>query len=265
LDCSWDEDVSLGVRIKKCGPDQFLRDDPWNLVECRGLVSNNPPLQRYLLTDLSEVTTYSDQKTIDASVFTSQVRTQVLQLEESGSIETYEVWSRARWDDEDRVFFVAANSAHDSSFITLGVRVNVTKWGVKLPRQVTFKVLCFVLGWASPLEPGPQVTLVDPQEYPMMNDVLARIKLWDHDTHQLWSQLRFRGIPKSREAVFAVPETDMYARVYYTLELMSNSEVCASKFWKLHISSDVCSGADLRPVVNEEWAFDSIKARPRRR
>lgn len=259
LDCSWDEDLSLGVRIKKCGPDQFLREDPWNLVECRGFVSSNPPLQRYLLTDLSEMTMDSNQQMIDSDFFMSQVRTHVLQLDSSGSIETYEVWSRARWDDEDRVFLVSGNASHDSSFITLGVRVNVNKWGIKLPKEVTFKVICFVVGWASPAAPGPQITIVDYKKHPMMDDVLARIKLWDHDTHQLWSQLRFRGISKSPEVVFPIPETDLFARVYYTLVLGDDPDVCARKYWKLHIASEICTKKDLRPVANGEWTMPPAK------
>ncbi|OAQ60556.1 HET protein [Pochonia chlamydosporia 170] len=259
LDCSWDPDLPLGVLIKKCGPDQFLREDPWNLVECRGLVSPNPPLQRYLLTDLSEMTMDPNKQLLDSSRFLSHVRPHVLQLEGSGSIDTYEVWSRARWDDEDFVFFVAANPSHDSSFMTLGVRLQVNKWGVSLPEHVTFKVICFVVGWASPSQPGPQITLLDYKKHPMMDEVLARIKLWDPDTHQLWTQLRLRGIPRSPEAVFAIPETDLFARVYYTLELVTDPEICARQFWKLHIASEVCSKKDLKPVSDQHWTFDRVK------
>jgi hypothetical protein len=256
LDCSWDQDQSLGVRIKKCGPDQFLREDPWNLVECKGFLTSNPPLQRYLLTDLSEITMNSHRQMIDSSLFSSHARTHVLQLQGSGSIEIYEVWSRARWDDEDQVFFVSANPSHDSSFITLGVRLNVNNWGLDLRSEVTFKVICFVVGWASPT--GPQVTLVDYQKHPMLDDVLGRIKLWDHDTYQLWGQLRSRGIRKAPEAVFAIPETELYARVSYTMELISDAEVCAKEFWKICISSEICGKEDLRPFVSEDWKLEGI-------
>ena len=52
LGCSLGPQRLLAVSMKKCGPNHFIRDDPWNLAEYTGYVRPYNPIENYLLTEL---------------------------------------------------------------------------------------------------------------------------------------------------------------------------------------------------------------------
>lgn len=259
VDCSWDTGVVLGVRMKKCGPDQFVREDPWQLVEVDplGFLTHTSFQVRFLVADICELAVGSVDamaRLIDASSL-SLARTSVLQLETSGPIETLEVWPQAVYDSQEQMFL--ANGAHlnDSCFITLSIWANVTQLGERLPQEAVFKVICFVVGWSHVDGQTPQISLVDYGENATIPDLLLKMKLGGLDSHQVLRQLRFTGIRKVPEAVFSIPKTELHARVFYTLTLHEDREVCVRPFWRLHISSEICDSRSIRFKRGNEWVL----------
>ncbi|KAM3508174.1 hypothetical protein MY11210_006836 [Beauveria gryllotalpidicola] len=257
LDCSWDAGVVLGVRMKKCGPDQFLREDPWELVQVDplGFLTSTNIYTRFLLTDISEIvmgSVGSTPRLVDASSL-SQTRTSVLQLETSGPTEPLEVWPQARYDTQEQMFLANGTHSNDACFITLGIWASVTQLGERLPKEAVFKVICFVVGWSHVDGQTPQISLVDYSENAMIPELLSRIKLGELDSPQVLRQLRFTGIRKVPEAVFSIPKTKLYARVFYKLSLHEDKETCANPFWRLHISSEICGAKSLNIIRVDEW------------
>ncbi len=258
VDCSGADGSLLGVRIKKCGHDQFIRENPWDLVEVdsTGFLTSNPISQRFLVTDISEMALESSSRLIDSKAL-SKIRTSILQLEMSGPIESLGVWPSARFDRQEQVFMATDSHLNDSCFITLGVWANMTQFGRRLPKEHVFRAVCFVVGWSYLEERLPQVTLVDYGENPMIPDVLAKIKSGDLDSRQLLRRLKFTGIRKVPEIVFAIPDTSLFARVYWALSRQEDEEICAKPFWRLQISSEICDEKSLRLIRVGEWAFNA--------
>ncbi|KAM3499166.1 hypothetical protein MY10362_007547 [Beauveria mimosiformis] len=258
LDCSWDARVVLGVRMKKCGPDQFLRENPWELVEVDhlGFLTSMRIYTRFLLTDISEIamgSVGSMARLVDASSL-SQTRTSVLQLEISGLTELLELWPQAWYDAHERMFLANGTHSNDACFVTLGVWASMTQLGERLPKEAVFKVVCFVVGWSHVDGQTPQISLVDYGENAMIPDLVSNLKLGELDSKQVLRQLKFTGIHKVPEAVFSIPKTTLYARVFYRLSLHEDKETCANPFWKLHISSEVCGAKGLNTIGVDEWA-----------
>ncbi|KAK2597365.1 hypothetical protein QQS21_006063 [Conoideocrella luteorostrata] len=250
LDCSWDRGLSLGVRLRKCGPDQFVREDPWNLVEYAGVIPSNPPLQRYLLTDVADMTMDAGCQLVGSDVFLSRTRPYVFKMETASVVEIYEVWPRSRWDDEDGVFFVSDNSSQDACALILGVRLTSEKDS----KDLMLKMVCFVTGWSSTSE--PQCTVVDYSKHAMLDDVLSRIKLWDNDSYQVSDRLIASGIPKQSEVAIEVPGTKMVGKVVLNMSTRKDLEVCPKTFWRCFISFEICRSSNIMPVTPGVWTLN---------
>lgn len=97
-----------------CGPDQFIREDPWTLVEYTENLFPNAPREIYLLTELPEINLRPDSQILDMSSFIAQTRSHVLQIMLPTGMSIYDAWPWGRFDDEDQLFFVSGEPAWDS-------------------------------------------------------------------------------------------------------------------------------------------------------
>lgn len=241
LGCSSTSQKSLGVQLRKCGPDHFIRDDPSTLIEYANNLFPNAPRTRYLLTELPSVRLPPDS---DMDLLIARMRPHVLQIKLPTEMDIYDAWPWGRYDDEDQLFFVSGDPKWDSA--TLRLRVFFTAELDGQDTTVEFECMCYVVGWSF-LEPNSvQCTLVDYQSFKTgLNEVHSQITLWEHDRHQVLDNLIHHKIPKCSKATFKIPGTDVSAVVSFKLKSMSDPMICQNKYWKMKFSCDLYKNDDL--------------------
>ncbi|KAH0557020.1 hypothetical protein GP486_005192 [Trichoglossum hirsutum] len=257
--CSWACGRSLGVRLRKCGPDQFIREDPWTLEEYTGYFFPNAPRESYLLTKLPEIETYPDPQTWGMSLFIAKTRSHVLQVSLPLEMQVYDAWPWGRFDDEDQLFFVSGNPRWDSGALRLCA--NFTSVG-RRKTKVEFECMFYAVGW-SELEPGRlQCTLVDYRSFPIeLREVQSQITTWDHDTTQVLEQLAYHRIPRSCIASFKIAGTKASAVVSLTPTLVSDLSICQNKFWRVEFSCKIYDTEKLSQIDHKGWIVGGIKMR----
>jgi hypothetical protein len=258
LDCSWDPKVSIGVRLRKCGPDQFIREDPWTFVEYTEPLWPNAPRVRYLLTELPEVYLGPDSQLSDTSLFIAQTRSHALQIQRPIEMETYDAWPWGRCDDEDQVFFVTGDSAWDSAWDSAALRLSTT-FTLQIGRRntkVEFESMFYALGWSSLDVSQLQCTLVDYRSFASaLNEVQSQISDWDHNRHQVLEQLVYHKIPKASAALFEIPGTKATVVVSFTPALVSDPSICRNRFWRMEFSCEVYEAEDLPQIRYGTWVL----------
>ncbi|XWW92113.1 hypothetical protein V2A60_000035 [Cordyceps javanica] len=191
--------IALGVRVRKCGSNRYVRADPYALVAVDSRDDLAFPVSKaefYLLTDLPPLPSPSPARTMMTGSGSHQyrqyhhyqqqqqqqqqqqrlmtraqvlaLRGPVMQFLASGLHRMVGHWPEARCDPGDNVFFTAGSPWQDSAFLHLQVWAAVGGDGrgspprredSVVPRGPTFGVACLAVGWGSPKRP-PQVSIV---------------------------------------------------------------------------------------------------------
>ncbi|KAH7354882.1 hypothetical protein BKA65DRAFT_581488 [Rhexocercosporidium sp. MPI-PUGE-AT-0058] len=251
LDCSWHPGKLLGVNLRICGPDQFIREDPWNLVKYTERLFPNAPRERYLLTELPEMNLRPDSQIWDMSLFIAKTRSHVLQVSLPLEMEIYDAWPWSRFDDEDQLFFVCGDPRWDSGALRLCA--NFTSVG-RRETKIEFECMFYAVGWSA-LDLGRlQCTLVDYRSFTTeLNEVQSQIAAWDHDRPQVLEQLVYHKIPRSATAAFRIPGTKTSTLVSFTPTLVSDPSICQNKFWRVEFSCEVYEDENLPQTHRENW------------
>jgi hypothetical protein len=132
--CFSETQTRLGIRLRKCGASQFLREDPVTLVFLNDTFWENVPRRIYLLTQLPE----------DRSML--QTRPFVLQIRLPPEMEVGDIWRWAGWDDEDQIFFLSRFDGRDCGAAKIRGVLNLSIQGRSVP--FSFTSIFYALGWA---------------------------------------------------------------------------------------------------------------------
>ena len=251
LDCSWPLGKLLGVNLRMCVPDQFIREDPWNLVKYTERFFPNAPRERYLLTELPEMNVGPDYQIWDMSLFIAKTRSHVLQVSLPLEMRIYDAWPWNRFDDEDQLFFVCGDLRWDSCALKLCA--NYTSVG-RRDTKIEFVCMFYAVGWSA-LDLGRlQCTLVDYRSFTTeLNEVQSQIAAWDHDRPQVLEQLVYHKIPRSATAAFRIRGTKTSTLVSFTPTLVSDPSICQNKFWRVEFSCEVYEDENLPQTHRENW------------
>lgn len=236
--CSWAPRRSLGVRLRMCGPDQFIRDDPWTLAEYTENLFRYAPKARYLLTELPEIYPRPGSQISDMSLFIAQTRSHVLQIRLPTEMRIYDAWPGSRFDDEDRLFFVSGNTRWDSA--TLRLNIHCTAQVDRRETTVELECMFYGKGW-SMLEPSSlHCTLVDYRPFTTrLNEVQSKISAWNYDRYHVLDALIYYKIPKCSSVAFKIQGTKTSALVSFMPSLVSDPSICRNKFWRIEFSCDL--------------------------
>ena len=203
LDCSWAPQKYLGVNLRMCGPDQYVREDPWNLVKYTERFFPNAPRERYLLTELPEMNMRPDPQIWDMSLFIAKTRSHVLQISLPLEMEIYDAWPWGRFDDEDQLFFVSGDPRWDTG--SLRLCANFTLVG-RHDTKVEFECMFYGLGWSALDSGSLQCTVVDFRSLTTeLNEVQSQIAAWDHDRHSVLETINIPQNPKIRHRCLSNP------------------------------------------------------------
>ncbi|KAK4675306.1 hypothetical protein QC764_0076630 [Podospora pseudoanserina] len=150
LNCS-DVKRPIGIRLRKCGSDRSVRENPWEFVEYKTIYWPKVPRTRH-----------------------------ALQVGYPLEMDIYDAWPWSRCDDEDRAFFVTGDGPWDSGSMRFTVKTDVPAYGKN--RTVEFEVMFYALGWSSADENELQCSLLEDQEHSTaLNATQTRIGAWDQN------------------------------------------------------------------------------------
>jgi hypothetical protein len=249
LTCSSAPQQSLRVRLRKCGPDQFIREDPCTLVQYTEHLLPNAPRESYLLTELPETNLHPDS---DMCLFIAQTRSHVLQIRLPPEMSIYDEWPLGRFDDEDQLFFVSGDSRWDSS--TLRLRGG---FGQR-ETQVDLVCMFYAVGWSALTLSSLQCTLVDYQSFTtQLNEVQSHLAAWDPGRRQVLKHLIYNNIPRSSLASWKIPGTKTSALISFTPTLISDPSICRNKFWRIEFSCKLCETDNLPRIQHEKWILNA--------
>ncbi|KAK4449028.1 vegetative incompatibility protein HET-E-1 [Podospora aff. communis PSN243] len=232
--------VTLCVRLRKSGYNEFIREDPYSIVQPTRHLPNpivaNP---RYLIPDMSEYEWVANHSAITPNTNTDlvgQKRTHAIQLHLPNELRLYilDIWPGYRFDGEDRVFYLTDdNTEHDSCMIRLRGGSRISPHGDSDHINVDFECVFFALGWSSVDEHRPpQCTVVN---YSDIASVLSEFRTdacgWDFNRNYVLERLVFHGMPRASGVVIQGRESRV--RVSFEVKLARDGNVCAGNFWRV--------------------------------
>ena len=266
LDCSYASkpDVTLCVRLRKCGYSEFVREDPYSIVEfSRPLLSPIITRNRYLLPDTStqewgdtEGASPEEVAAADLDVI-GQSRSHAIQLELPLGmwLHMIDIDPGYRFDGEDRVFYLTGhNTEHDSSLVRLRGGI-LSPFGE--PIKINFECMFFASGWSStdPDNP-PQCTLLDSTKFsPVLLKLRDEACGWDFHRNYVLERLNFHGLPKASSVVVQGKECPV--RVSFQLDLVSDGDICQGPFWRATFSWESCEEMDSEQESHEDWVLET--------
>jgi hypothetical protein len=243
---------SMGIRLKKVGAEQFLRENPWELVEYEDAVSPKRDTERYLLTKIPGGVVQPSYVEM-TSVF-RHVRQGVLQIRAPPELSMYGAWPPARFDQEDQLFFISGELYGD--FGSIALKGSFGFEFEKRQMKVKLDLVFYAFGWRSTERPELQCTILDKLSHA---DTISELQTgdadWNHDSRYVRDVLRNRKIPKRSRAVQEIQGTPYATVVTFKPSIISDPLVCEFPFWSIVIRHDIVKMKDVPPPVRERWGF----------
>ena len=136
----------LGVKLRKCGPDMFVRDDPFSLLTIRSGSRNSTSLHRtiYILSKLPEIPHLPHSQLLQReNDLIISCRTSAVQIRLPPGFESYSIRPASHFDEHDGLFFATSDAGQSWCFL-------VFKGDSLLNGRKTRLTCCFLcLNWNS--------------------------------------------------------------------------------------------------------------------
>jgi hypothetical protein len=207
---------SLGLRIRKVGREQYLREGPYDLLEyATGAFEEKRPVERYLLTAIPSIPRVSDRLDRDARFQPAHkllplLRLNPIHIKLPRDVEVTGAWPEDRWDDEDRLFFVSGDPRWDSFQLKLR-SMTETKDADGMSIIVPFDYVLYALGWSNTLGHGMDQTAFGLMSWQQDGDKAEQVLKWaveeDPSTASLSRKFSTVKMPKLRQISFQIPST----------------------------------------------------------
>ncbi|KAI0878514.1 HET-domain-containing protein [Hypoxylon argillaceum] len=244
LDCvdASDASASLGIRLRKCGPDIFVREDPWSLLRYRKSLEPNAPRARHLLTDLPAPDLREGLYDMYSSRVFAGMRQHALQ---------------------DNLFLVSGETRYDSGAVRLRGVLPIPSdgggGGGEAAATVDVDYMFYVVGWASADLGSLQYSFVGYRERrAAVNEVHAELTAGDHSRNQLLYILDKEGVPRFQDVVAKIPGTDFCVCLSVEPTLHRDASICCNEFWRFTFSCKVSRDEDAPKTQPLEWALQSL-------
>ncbi|KAK8118179.1 HET protein [Apiospora kogelbergensis] len=182
------------------------------------------------------------------------MRSAVLRIRLSSNFSLYNVWDRARYDDEDRLFFVNTDVNCDVGVLRLCMESRVEIRGRTVDVKLEF--MCYALGWTSALDDvNPfQYTLLDYDIHePAITKVQSQISSWDYDTDEVFTMLIRQKIPRNPAVMIKIQNTDYTAVVTAKPTCSKDRNLCTGPVWDLTFACVVYQDIDVPQMESNQW------------
>ena len=251
---------SCAIRLKKCGPDQFLREDPRRLVFYQPEeVTFTPSVERHLLSQVPASLGFPPGLAFVSSRAVANIRTFGLQVQSVPGLTFWDMWSGGRYDAEDNLFFVNQGGTGLSAIagVLLDSRLPNDYSGTRL------ECVFLAVGRSRLAQTvDQQFSLVKYREFSKaVDDLRAGMKTLEYSSAEFLRQIIRCGIPKSPSAIFAIPQSELSVVISFTVAMVSNENLCSGPVWKIDLSCDTYRNEEIAEVGGQQWTQgDSFRA-----
>jgi hypothetical protein len=248
--------ITLGIALRKCGPGQFVRENPQALKKVTRTSWEGTPRSRYVLTQLPESEPAHSPPFVNGYDIILQSRPHVLQICLPPEMEVDKIWPWTRWDDEDQVFFLAGNSNRNfgAAIITGNLRVHMRRHAVTIPLDC----MLYALGWAQVENRQLQCTVFDRRrlDTALYREMTAGLEEKDHHSPRIRSAFIDHGIPQSSVVVFTecFESANIHAVVSFTTKLARDQKISINPFWRVEFEWQICSDGEVPEIRDTKWA-----------
>ncbi len=177
----------LAIRLRKVGPEQYLRSGPYDLLEyATSAFEERRPVERYLLTTIPSIPGVTDSldtlaRFQNADKLLSFLRLCPVRIKLPPKVKLVRMWPADRWDEQDWLFFVSGDPRWDSFQMDLRYKLTYVAEsanGTATAKTATLDFTLYALGWShtrfgatSPASFG----LISRQEY---QETVDRVHQW---------------------------------------------------------------------------------------
>lgn len=265
LDCAHEGNPSatLCVRLRKYGPNEFIRENPDVIETFVGTDLRKPiiPSNRYLLLDVpirDMGTAAPRRKPFD---LIGQSRTHAIQfkLPLGMSIQMLDISPGHRFDGEDVAFYLNEESDYDSCMARM--RVGVLSPLAGGSDKADFECMFCALGWSS-ISPRPgdtgalQCAVLDYREYAAaFSEFRFDARGWDFHRAYFLERLVFHGMPRRSCLVIEVRRADTgqseWVRVRFEASRVRDENVCRNEYWRVEFFLDRSNDGDMFKEVQD--------------
>jgi hypothetical protein len=248
LDCSRSSRTLLGVRLKQYGPEQYVREDPWNLVEDTESTFDRPGhfRERSFLTQLPEMELPLDSKLLDMSSFLHTRRWSVLHIRSPPETRLFDLRPLERFDLEDFLFFLPKNSRLGASLMKLEFQSS--------PGGPYHACTFWATYWNTLGNQRMQYSLVDSTRYSTaLTNVQSRSADVSYDSREVVNDLIINGVPRTTAVVFKLPGKREYFSISCSASLVRDVEICQREFWRVNFDTKVFQAKRTPEISQRHW------------
>jgi len=232
--CKIDDGTVLGIRLRKCGVSQLVREDPWALVRHDSTFPSMQSRTLYLLSRLPS--SLHPNYLLRDIVLHTRLRILQIVLPPEMVVSNVSPWSR--WDVTDQVFFVSGDLGLDYGAAKLSGVVDVGTHNKAVDAHFDF--MLYSLHWADIGSNGPVYTIVPwkPSDS-ILKDLNDKLDQYDYVTHMVEDDFSAYKIRMSLSAEYELVDAGYSVTVNCSSHLVNDQTKCLVPFWRLEVSWNV--------------------------
>lgn len=240
---------TLGIKLRKYGPSQFVREDPCNLVPVDPHRRESVSRTVHFLTQGFWLDRPSQDVINNFQFYWRRRHALKIRVPPEMRISNVQPWSR--WDDEDRVFFLPEGSACDYGMANLRGQASMFVEGraVKLPFECTF----YALGWVK-RDSGLQCSVINSRRF---HNAVDRIRSQGIENELTTSQMRHLleddEIPRTDATFIHFPKLNVNILVSFTVRLIRDDCTYLNGFWEVDLRWQFCTAEQSPPIRQQSW------------
>jgi hypothetical protein len=229
--CKTEDGTVLGIRLRKCGASQLVREDPWALVEHD---LSFPAMQSRTMYMLARLPPAHFPKYLLRDIILN-TRSRLLQIVLPREMVVSNSWPWSRWDVTDQAFFVSDNLGLDYAAVKISGVFNIGTRNKAVDAHFDF--MLYSLGWANTGSRKPLYTIVPwkPSDS-ILKDLNDKLEQYDYTTTMVEDDLSAYKIRMSPSAQYELADSGYSVTVECSSHLVNDQTKCLVPFWKLELS-----------------------------
>jgi len=233
--CKKADGTILGIRLRKCGASQLVREDPSSLVRHDSMFPSMQSRTLYLLSRLPSA--LHPHYLLRDIVLHTRFRILEIVLPRGMAVTNVSPWSR--WDVTDQVFFVSDDLGLDYGAAKLSGVLDVGSHDRVV--NAHFDFMLYSLHWANIDFNGPMVYTIVPWKPSdgTLKDLNDKLDQYDYVTGMVEDDLSAYKIRMSPSAEYQVDDARYMVTVNCSSHLVNDQTKCLFPFWRLKVSWNV--------------------------
>jgi len=252
LVCLSDAPTILGIRLKRCGPNKFLRADPYHLATLTNTSWEDIPRNIYLLTQVQEDQYIFPFLLSPGERMIRQSRPYILQIRLPPKMRVEGIYPWTGWDDEDQIFFVSGSYGRDCGGAIIRGNPSLDIQGRIFPLGFAFNF--YALGWSKLNNRQLKCTVVaETFTQPTVHKDITEALKKDCNAEALERLLLYYQVPQSSSVIIDVGLRGLSLLVYFTLTQVTDRSICQNPFWRVEFGWKVCDDNELPEIEDARW------------